>query len=563
MSTSPPPTPPSRAPGDQERRFKDITSPCEWIEDYRPGGFHPVHLGDLFNDGQFKVIRKLGEGAYSTVWLAHDLRNSRYVALKILISETTEETSHELHVLHHLAKVGSQDRIGHVTQLLTDFEHKGPNGIHKCLVFEPMGPSVNSMVYELPQFKPRKYGMKIRYPPQIAKRILLQSLQGLEFLHENGVAHGDFQPGNILFSVQSIDSLDEASLRQEENVQAKSISPPVERLDGKQDKWAPRYLCLAQPLAPYASVSENLRVKLSDMGGAYFLNDPPKKPITPLGLRAPELVLMGEVDKSLDIWSFGCLVFELVTGQPLFCVPAYNHRTEEDDNHILELQAKLGPLPDELYSRWETSSRYYTKDRKLYNCQLGGVGEGEEPLMLEQTSMEEAFDLTNPDLTDEEAEKVKRLVRRILQYDPSKRPMIKDILCDPWPASYDTPMGGVRLCWSYSLFNPTAPGNADECDDHSHLGQISALIGPPPQSLLSSGQRTSMFYKLDGELKNPGLVPTPGDFSFENTIGCLGGEEKLRFIRFIKRMVRRSPEERSIARELLDDPWLYEDFPQD
>lgn len=74
MSTSPPPTPPSRAPGDQERRFKDIRSPCEWIEDYHPGGFHPVHLGDLFNDGQFKVIRKLGEGAYSTVWLAHDLR---------------------------------------------------------------------------------------------------------------------------------------------------------------------------------------------------------------------------------------------------------------------------------------------------------------------------------------------------------------------------------------------------------------------------------------------------------------------------------------------------------
>ncbi|CVL11854.1 related to dis1-suppressing protein kinase dsk1 [Fusarium proliferatum] len=400
MSTSPPPTPPSRAPGDQGRRFKDIRSPCEWIEDYRPGGFHPVHLGDLFNDGQFKVIRKLGEGAYSTVWLAHDLRNSRYVALKILISKNTEETSHELHVLYHLAKVAPQDGMRHVTQLLTDFEHKGPNGIHKCLVFEPMGPSVNSM--------------------------------GLEFLHKNGVAHGDFQPGNILFSVQSIDSLDETSLHQEENVQAKSISPPVERLDGKQDKWAPRYLCLAQPLAPYASVSENFRVKLSDMGGAYFLNDLPEKPITPLGLRTPELVLMGEVDKSLDIWSFGCLVFELVTGQPLFCVPAYGDRTEEDDNHILELQAKLGPLPDELYSRWETSSRYYTKDRKLYNCQLGGIGEGEEPLMLEQTSMEEAFDLTAPDLTDEEAEKVKRLIRRILQYDPSKRPMIEDILRDPW-----------------------------------------------------------------------------------------------------------------------------------
>jgi non-specific serine/threonine protein kinase len=74
MGSSPPSTPPSRAPKDDERRFKDITSPCEWIEDYYPGGYHPVHLGDVFNDGQYKVIRKLGEGSYSTVWLARDLK---------------------------------------------------------------------------------------------------------------------------------------------------------------------------------------------------------------------------------------------------------------------------------------------------------------------------------------------------------------------------------------------------------------------------------------------------------------------------------------------------------
>ncbi|RBQ64947.1 hypothetical protein FVER14953_13130 [Fusarium verticillioides] len=114
-----------------------------------------------------------------------------------------------------------------------------------------------------------------------------------------------------------------------------------------------------------------------------------------------------------------------------------------------------------------------------------------------------------------------------------------------------------------SLFNPTAPGNADKYDNQSQLGQISALIGPPPQSLLSSGQRTSMFYKPDGELKNPGLVPAPGDFSFENTISCMSGEEKLRFIRFIERMVKWNPEERSTSRELLDDQCLYEDFAQD
>lgn len=73
MSTSPPPTPPSRAVTDDDRRFKTITLPCEWVEDYRPGGYHPVVLDGTFN-GQYRVIRKLGEGSYSTVWLARDLK---------------------------------------------------------------------------------------------------------------------------------------------------------------------------------------------------------------------------------------------------------------------------------------------------------------------------------------------------------------------------------------------------------------------------------------------------------------------------------------------------------
>ncbi|KAJ3534121.1 hypothetical protein NM208_g7674 [Fusarium decemcellulare] len=111
-----------------------------------------------------------------------------------------------------------------------------------------------------------------------------------------------------------------------------------------------------------------------------------------------------------------------------------------------------------------------------------------------------------------------------------------------------------------ALFNPTAPRKPDEYDDQSHLGQIMALIGPPPQSILSGGQRTSMFYQSNGDLKNPGRIPA--DFSFEKTISCMRGEEKTRFVQFIKRILKWSPEERSTAKELLDDPWLYEDFPQ-
>jgi non-specific serine/threonine protein kinase len=52
--------------------------------------------------------------------------------------------------------------------------------------------------------------------------------------------------------------------------------------------------------------------------------------------------------------------------------------------------------------------------------------------MLERLSMEEAFDQTEPELGEEEAEKVKKLIRRILQYDPPKRPSAVEILQDSW-----------------------------------------------------------------------------------------------------------------------------------
>lgn len=39
---------------------------------YRPGGFHPVYIGDIYND-RYKVLNKIGYGVYSTVWLVQDL----------------------------------------------------------------------------------------------------------------------------------------------------------------------------------------------------------------------------------------------------------------------------------------------------------------------------------------------------------------------------------------------------------------------------------------------------------------------------------------------------------
>lgn len=142
------------------------------------------------------------------------------------------------------------------------------------------------------------------------------------------------------------------------------------------------------------------------------------------------MILSQTVNKTLDIWSFGCLTFELITGRPLFCVPWSGGN--EDDDHLLSLHDILGPLPENIFNQWKTSSLYFTKDRKLFNCGLGGVKEGAEPLMLETHSMEELFDQAKPELEEKEASQIKALIRRILQYDPAKRPSPKELLDDPW-----------------------------------------------------------------------------------------------------------------------------------
>lgn len=103
-----------------------------------------------------------------------------------------------------------------------------------------------------------------------------------------------------------------------------------------------------------------------------------------------------------------------------------------------------------------------------------------------------------------------------------------------------------------SLFDSSEP---------AQLARMAALLGPPPLELLARGKRTALFYRPDGCLKKPELFPD--NLAFEDTIHCISGEEKAMFMRFVRRMLKWRPEERSTARELLDDPWLYNDFPQD
>ncbi|POI30789.1 hypothetical protein CIB84_005459, partial [Bambusicola thoracicus] len=163
--------------------------------DYCKGGYHLVKIGDLFN-GRYHVIRKLGWGHFSTVWLAWDIQGKRFVAMKVVKSAEhyTETALDEIKLLKSVRNSDPNDpNKERVVQLLDDFKISGVNGSHICMVFEVLGHHLLKWI-----IKSNYQGL----PLPCVKKIIKQVLQGLDYLHTKcRIIHTDIKPENILLCV--------------------------------------------------------------------------------------------------------------------------------------------------------------------------------------------------------------------------------------------------------------------------------------------------------------------------------------------------------------------------
>lgn len=100
------------------KAFHDIEddSEDEGIEDYKMGGYHPVHVGEVLHK-RYVTVQKLGWGHFSTVWLCRDFKYDTYVAVKIQKSAEhyIEAAYDEVEILQKVAsKVNDQDWIASI-----------------------------------------------------------------------------------------------------------------------------------------------------------------------------------------------------------------------------------------------------------------------------------------------------------------------------------------------------------------------------------------------------------------------------------------------------------------
>jgi serine/threonine-protein kinase SRPK3 len=172
-------------PGSGPSRYIRIAR-VEKLDNYRPGGFHPIRLGDTFKDGRYVVVNKLGYGGASTVWLAHDTYQQQAVALSIIMSEgPTGTVERQLDTLRHLS-TGPEGHPGHdnVLPLLDEFTITGPNGTHTCFSTTIMGQSISVATK-------RAQGVATKVLRlNVAKEAVINLANAISYLTLMGVVHG-------------------------------------------------------------------------------------------------------------------------------------------------------------------------------------------------------------------------------------------------------------------------------------------------------------------------------------------------------------------------------------
>ncbi|KAJ7655201.1 CMGC/SRPK protein kinase [Mycena polygramma] len=171
-----------------EPSCKDEESPAE----YNTGGYLPVKLTDTFKHGRYRVLRKLGWGHFSTVWLVKDAELNRHSALKVVKSagRYAETARDEIKLLSRVASVSPMHPgREHIVSFLDSFTHQGPEASHICIVFEPLGEHLLALID-----RNKRKGVPRALVKVIAKQVLL----GLEYLHDEcDLVHTDIKPENI------------------------------------------------------------------------------------------------------------------------------------------------------------------------------------------------------------------------------------------------------------------------------------------------------------------------------------------------------------------------------
>ncbi|KAJ8930044.1 hypothetical protein NQ314_017209, partial [Rhamnusium bicolor] len=370
----------------QKIRYVENRESQEDESEYDAGGYMPVNIGDVLK-GQYKVCRKLGWGHFSTVWLCKNLLNDgpMYVALKICKSAHmfAAVAQDEIKLLQETKSIDPMHPgYKHIVQMVDTFRLISINGIHTAISMEIMGPSLLHILIQS-DFR----GIHLSG----VKRIIQQVLKGLTYLHDLcKIIHTDIKPENILIKVdqnyirtiigkterfaelgvemprsyvtadcwvdreRDLKDSDEDILAKFEEQRGQSY--PYDKFLIDLTRFRERH---SEPrLNAPMWVSPNIEIKIADLGNACWE--------VILEIMYNSIILGAGYSFPADIWSIGCMAFELATGEMLFSPKGDRDPTANLD-HLCLIWETLGGIPQYITETGTAVRQYF------HNGHLRGI----------------------------------------------------------------------------------------------------------------------------------------------------------------------------------------------
>jgi serine/threonine protein kinase len=133
--------------------------------------------------GRYVLDRELGAGAMATVFLAHDVRHNRKVAIKVLRPEIAGLIGAE----RFLKEIETTANLHH-PNILPLFDSGQIDGTVFYVMPYVAGESLRNRLIRETQL-----------PVADAVRIAVEIAEGLDYAHRHGVIHRDIKPDNVLF----------------------------------------------------------------------------------------------------------------------------------------------------------------------------------------------------------------------------------------------------------------------------------------------------------------------------------------------------------------------------